>query len=314
MRFPSREVPVGLDEQIVKAKVLVEALPYIRKFHGQTVVIKYGGSLMESGEPDTKFASDIVLLKYIGINPVVVHGGGKAISGWLNRLGMETKFIDGLRYTDADSMEVIEMVLSGKINSEIVNTINRFGGKAVGLSGKDAKLFLGRKITTKDGRDLGQVGEIAETDVSLINVLSERGYIPVISSVGVTPEGETLNMNADYVAAGIAGALKALKLIFMTDVRGIKCAGEFVSQITVRQADELLKHPDIKGGMVPKLEFAIHALRDGVRDVHIIDGGIDHSAILELFTDGGIGTMISNPDSGISNPATTKSAVAEGGK
>ena len=250
---------------------------------------------MEADGPDTKFASDIVLLKFIGINPVVVHGGGKSISRWLTKIGKESNFIDGLRYTDAETMEVTEMVLSGKINSEIVTTINRFGGKAVGLSGKDAKLFTGRKITTKDGRDLGLVGEIAKTNVDLISVLCERDYIPVISSVSVSEEGETLNMNADYVAAGMAAALKAIKLIFMTDVRGVKCDGEFVSQISVERAESLLNHPDIKGGMIPKLEFAIHALRGGVQDVHIVDGGIEHSSILELFTDGGIGTMISNP-------------------
>lgn len=293
-KFPVQGSGIDLEEQVRKAKVLVEALPYIRKFHGKTVVIKYGGSLMESGEPDIKFASDVVLLKFIGINPVVVHGGGKAISGWLSKIGKESKFIDGLRYTDEETMEVTEMVLTGKINSKIVTTINSCGGMAVGLSGKDARLFTARKITTKDGQDLGLVGEIAETDVTVINVLSERGYIPVISSVGVSEEGETLNMNADYVAAGMAGALRALKLIFMTDVRGIKCGGKFVSQINVAQAEELLKHPDIKGGMLPKLEFAIRALRHGVQDVHIVDGGIEHSSLLELFTDGGVGTMIVN--------------------
>ncbi len=279
-------------EEIAKARVLTEALPYIRKFRGQKVVVKYGGSLMFDERLRQVFATDIALLKWVGINPIIVHGGGKEISEWMKKLGKDSVFIDGLRYTDSDTMEVTEMVLSGKINAEVVSVINRGGGKAVGLSGKDADLFTARKIRTKDNKDLGFVGDIETTDTTLLETLSEKGYIPVVSSIASSKEGDTLNLNADYVAAGLAGALKALKLIYLTDVMGVLKGGELLQLLDLHEAETLLTHPDVKGGMVPKLECAIRAIKEGVRDVHIINGSIEHAVLLEVFTDIGIGTML----------------------
>lgn len=279
-------------EEIAKAKILVEALPYIRRFHGATIIVKYGGSLMENDELKKIFAQDIALLKYVGMNPVVVHGGGKEISEWMRKLGKESVFIDGLRYTDADTMEVTEMVLSGKVNSEIVSLINQGGGKAVGLSGKDSNLFLARRIKTKDNKDLGLVGDIEKTDMSLLTMLCNQGFIPVVSSVASSTAGETLNLNADYVAAGLAAALPARKLIYLTDVPGITIEKKLLNVVELGDAEKLLKHPELKGGMVPKLECAIRAVKAGVHDVHIIDGSVEHAVLLEIFTDTGVGTMI----------------------
>ena len=240
------------------------------------------------------FASDILLLKYVGINPVIVHGGGKEISKWMKKMGKESQFIEGLRVTDLETMEITEMVLSGKINSEIVSLLNQAGGKAVGLSGKDAGLFTAQKRRSQSNQDLGLVGDITHSDVSLINILCEKGYIPVISSVGAGPQGESLNINADEVAQEIAKALQALKLILLTDVEGILIENKCQSHLTLEQAKALLSHPDIQGGMVPKLMSCIDSIESGVSDVHIINGNIEHSLLLELFTDIGIGTMISN--------------------
>lgn len=279
-------------ERIEKAKILLEALPYIQKFHHKTIVIKYGGSLMESDEKKLLFAEDIVLLKYIGINPVIVHGGGKEISKWTHKIGKEPRFIDGLRYTDSETMEITEMVLSGKINNEVVSLINQKGGNAVGLSGKSAHLFLSSKVKGKNNEDLGQVGNVDQVDISLLNLLCEEGYIPVISSIGITPTGESLNMNADHVASEIAKALKALKLIYLTDVEGILKQGELISSLDLNEAQALIKLPDIKGGMIPKLECSIDAIEHNVSNVHIINGMIEHSVLLEIFTNVGIGTMI----------------------
>lgn len=277
---------------IDRARILIEALPYIERFAGKTLVIKYGGSLISGEERHTSFAKDIALLKYVGINPVIVHGGGKEISRWMSRLGKESVFIEGLRYTDPETMEITEMILSGKIGKEIATSINRNGGKAVSLSGKDGGLLVAKRIQSKAGADLGLVGDIESVDVHLLEVLTEAGYIPVISSIASTKEGDTLNMNADYVAAGIAGALEAQKLIYMTDVDGIKKDGALVSSLDVPSARELLKHPDIKGGMLPKLECCLKALEAGAKQVHIINGTIQHSVLLEVFTNLGIGTMI----------------------
>jgi acetylglutamate kinase len=281
------------EKQIEKAETLVEALPYIKKFRGETIVIKYGGSIMNDDSLKKKFASDIVLLKYVGINPVVVHGGGKEISRWMEKIGKEPSFVDGQRVTDAETMEITEMVLSGKINNEIVTLINSIGGNAVGLSGKDANLFTAKKITGKDQKDLGFVGEIVKTNEGLLNTLQSANYIPVVSSVGQSLEGETLNMNADNVAAGLAIALHAQKLIYLTDIQGISKEGKFLEHITLFDAEELLNHPDIKGGMKPKLSCSVKALQQSVKDVHIINGLIAHAVLLEVFTDYGIGTMIS---------------------
>lgn len=281
-----------LKDKIAKANVLLESLPYIRKFAGKIVVIKYGGSLMIHDDLKHKFAQDVVLLKYVGINPVIVHGGGKEISKWMNKVGKESVFIDGLRVTDFETMEITEMVLTGKINSEVVSLINSHGGKAVGLSGKDANLFTAERIRTKENIDLGFVGDITDVDTTLLNTLNATGYIPVISSVGQSREGETLNMNADHVAQRIAEALESLKLIYLTDVQGLKIDGELQSDLSWRRAEELLKHPDVSGGMLPKLACSAKAIENGVSQVHMIDGTIEHAVLLELFTDKGIGTMI----------------------
>ncbi len=281
-----------LENEIEKAKTLTEALPYIRKFAGSTVVIKYGGSLMFDDGLKKLFASDVSLLKLIGINPVIVHGGGKEISHWLKKIGKETVFIDGLRYTDEETMELTEMILSGKINSEVVGVINKAGGKAVGLSGKDANLFVAKKIKGKDEQDLGLVGDIHSTDMTLLTNLCNDGYIPVVSSIAPGLEEETLNLNADYVAAGLAGALCAMKLIYLTDVDGVLSGGSLLQMLDMKEAEKLLKNPDIKGGMVPKLECAIRAINDGVNSVHIINGSHEHAVLLEMFTDHGIGTML----------------------
>jgi len=283
-----------IEEKIIKARTLVEALPYIRKFQGKTLIVKYGGSIMVDDHLRALFAQDVILLKYVGLNPIIVHGGGKEISKWMNRLGKEAIFIDGLRYTDEETMEVAEMVLSGKINNDLVSLINQHGGKAVGLSGKDADLVIARKVKSQDAQDLGFVGDIESVDYTLLTTLCDRGYIPVIASVARNQAGDTLNMNADHIAEGIASAMKAEKLIFLTDVQGIMKEGKFLGHITLDEAQQLIKHPDIKGGMIPKLHCAIDALEGGVNRVHIINGTIEHAVLLEVFTDTGIGTMLSS--------------------
>lgn len=282
-----------LKEKIAKAEILVEALPYIRKFRGQTFVIKYGGSVMEDGELKRQVASDLILLSYVGIKPIVVHGGGKEISRWAEKIGKDPVFIDGLRFTDLETMEITEMVLSGKINSEIVSLINQEGGNAVGLSGKDAHLLTAKKIRTKDDKDLGSVGEIVSVNADIIENLKSGGYIPVISSVGVCKDGESLNLNADNAASQIAIALQAQKLIYLTDAPGILINKELVTTLSINETEELKKHPDVKGGMLPKISYSLDALKAGVKDVHIIDGNIAHAILLEVFTDRGIGTHLS---------------------
>ena len=282
-----------MKKHIEKANVLVEALPYIRSFRGSTVVIKYGGSIMFNEELKGVFAKDIVLLKYVGVNPVIVHGGGKEISRWMKKIGKDAVFSDGLRVTDSETMEITEMVLSGKVKSEIVSLINRYGGKAVGMSGKDANLFTARKIKGKDSLDIGYVGEIDSTDTSLIRTLSNEGYIPVVSPIGESIDGETLNLNADNAAAALAAALSALKLVYLTDVDGIQIDNSLVKELSLREAEELLNHSDISGGMLPKLKCSIAAIQDRVGHVQIINGTVEHALLLELFTDIGIGTKIS---------------------
>ena len=286
-----------LARKIERAEILLEALPYLQRFAGQVVVIKYGGSLMIHDELKAQFAQDIVMLKVLGMHPVIVHGGGKEISKWMEKIGKEAVFIDGLRVTDAETMEITEMVLSGKINSDVVALMNRAGGKAVGLSGKDANLFLAKKIQSEAYKDLGFVGDITSVDTRLIQTLNQEGYIPVISSVGRGEDSETLNMNADHVAEAIASALKALKLIYLTDVDGLKIDQHFQTVIGLDEAKKFLAHKDVQGGMKPKLSCAISALESGVDDVHIINGGISHAVLLELFTDQGIGSMISRSES-----------------
>ena len=285
-----------------KAATLIEALPYIRRFYGQTVVVKYGGHAMVNEDLKDDFAQDIVLMKYVGINPVVVHGGGPQIGKMLERIGKEPRFCEGMRVTDADTMDIVEMVLVGKVNKEIVALINQHGGRAVGLSGKDGCLIEASKMHLYrhqgDDRppeiiDIGLVGEVKRVNTELLRALEHTNHIPIVAPVGMGIHGETYNINADLVAGHIAAALKAKKLILMTDVPGIMDAdGELISSITDVQAIELLQNNVLKGGMIPKVQCAIKALRGGVEKVHIVDGRRPHSILLEMFTDTGVGTEI----------------------
>lgn len=281
---------------IEKANILVEALPFIKKFYGKTMVIKYGGSAMIDKELQEKVVQDIVLMKYVGINPVVVHGGGKHISDLMKRLGKEVVFIDGLRVTDKETMNITEMVLTGAVNKEIVSLINLHGGKAVGISGKDGLLIEAKKKQVLDNKDYGYVGEITKINEKIIEVLDKEGFIPVISPIGFSDSGETLNINADIVAGEIAGSLKANKLVLLTDVRGIcwnKDDGStLISSLSISEVPELIQKGVITEGMLPKLDSCKKAFGMGVDKIHIIDGRISHSLLLEIFTEGGIGTQI----------------------
>lgn len=293
-----------MEELISKAGVLVEALPYIRKFAGKTFVIKYGGKAMVNDELKESVAKDIVLLKFIGINPIVVHGGGNEITVLMDKLGKKADFVGGLRVTDKETMEMVEMVLVGKVNKQIVNLINQHGGRAVGLSGKDSSILMAQKrppvnimVEGKEQYvDLGYVGDITQVNPDVINSLSENSYIPVISSIAVSPEGEGLNINADHVAGELAAALKAEKLIVLTDVEGIYASerdeNSLISSLSRQNAREMISAGDISTGMIPKVEACITALDNDVRRTHIIDGRITHSMLLEIFTDRGIGTMV----------------------
>jgi acetylglutamate kinase len=287
--------------RIQKAHTLIEALPYIREFYGKTIVVKYGGSI--GGTELENFAHDIVLMRYVGIRPVVVHGGGPQIGSLLSRLGIESRFVAGHRVTDPETMEVAQMVLVGKVNKDIVSALNTHGGVAVGLSGQDGKTIRARKINmervavgSKDvpnDVDLGMVGEVVGINTSLIQSLEEKGFIPVIAPIGFDEEGRAYNINADHVAGKIAGALLAEKLILLTDVPGIMDENnKLVSSISESSAMELIEKKVISKGMIPKVLCAIDALREGVRKVHIIDGRIERALILEIFTDAGIGTEI----------------------
>tara|TARA_Y100001935_G_scaffold182103_1_gene150854 strand:+ start:11502 stop:12356 length:855 start_codon:yes stop_codon:yes gene_type:complete len=276
-----------------KAITLVEALPYIKQFSGKIMVIKYGGSLMVNEALRETFAKDVVLLRYVGIKPVIVHGGGKEITKWMSKLGKEAVFIDGQRFTDKETMELTEMVLSGKVNNEIVSLLNQHGGKAVTLSGKSANIFNAKRIRSKKDQDLGLVGTIESVDTRLIHTLCDDGYIPVISSVGSDQKGETLNLNADNVASAVARYLECKKLIYLTDVDGLMVEKKLVSQVSEQEAEDLLLHPDVQGGMLPKLECSLAAVKGGVESVHIINGSTEHAVLLEMFTDRGIGTMVS---------------------
>lgn len=289
-----------MDTLIQKADTLLEALPYIQRFSGKTLVIKYGGHAMEDEELKQRFAQDIVLLKFVGMNPVVVHGGGPQIGEMLNKLGISSRFIRGMRVTDGPTMDVVEMVL-GKINQEVVALINRQGGKAVGLSGKDGEMVVARKmlVTIADGKqpptthDVGLVGEIVRVNPRVINALTEANFIPVIAPVGVGEQGETYNINADLVAGKVAEALQAEKLILLTDVEGIKDKDNaLIPTLNSEQAEELIRNGTIGEGMIPKVECCIAALRGGVKKTHIIDGRVRHATLLEIFTKEGIGTEV----------------------
>ncbi|MBP8646128.1 MAG: acetylglutamate kinase [Syntrophobacteraceae bacterium] len=288
---------------VEKARILIEALPYIRRFHQKTIVIKFGGHAMVAEELKESFARDIVLMKYIGMHPVVVHGGGPQIGRMLNRVGKKSDFLAGMRVTDEDTMDIVEMVLVGKINKEIVSMIHRHGGRAVGLSGKDGRLIEARKLHVfryqgddqpPEVLDIGLVGEVSRVNTEILRLFGRSHIIPVIAPVGVGENGETYNINADLVAGSVAGALQAKKLILMTDVPGVLNAqGELISSMTVGEAADLLQDETLRGGMIPKVQCAIDAVQSGAEKVHIIDGRVPHAILLEIFTDAGIGTEIS---------------------
>jgi len=287
---------------INKAKILIEALPYIRRFYDKTIVIKYGGNAMIDEGLKESFALDVVLMRYIGLNPVIVHGGGPQIGKVLAQMGKKTEFVEGMRVTDGETMDVVEMVLVGKVNKEIVGLINRHGGRAVGLSGKDGQLILAKKMNVykrkEDGSppepiDIGMVGEVVSVNPSVILAMEERHFIPVIAPVGVGEGGESYNINADLVAGEIASALKAEKLILLTDVPGILDErDQLIRTLDVGRARELLEKGGITGGMIPKVRCCLDALQGGVTKTHIIDGRVEHTLLLEIFTDQGIGTEI----------------------
>ncbi len=284
------------------ARVLTEALPYIRRFKGKTIVIKYGGNAMVDAQLKSGFARDVVLMKLVGINPVVVHGGGPQIGQLLSRIGKQSEFVQGMRVTDAETMDVVEMVLGGLVNKEIVNLINRHGGAAVGLTGKDGDLIRARKLTMMRNApelnepeiiDLGHVGEVASIDPGVVDMLVHSNFIPVIAPIGVGEDGRSYNINADLVAGKIAEVLKAEKLMLLTNINGVlDKTGQVLSGLTVRQVEELIADGIIYGGMLPKIRCALEAVQGGVRAAHIVDGRVEHAVLLELFTDEGVGTLI----------------------
>ena len=281
-----------MKKHIDKIKTLFEALPYIKKFYGKTVVIKYGGSAMKVEELKRSFARDIVLMKYVGMNPVIVHGGGPQIGALLKRLGKESRFIKGIRVTDSETMEAVEMVLGGKVNKEIVGLINHFGGRAVGLGGKDGALIKAKSIKVR-GADLGHAGEVDEINPDIIESLDRDNFIPVIAPIGYDDKGGTYNINADLAAGRIASALRAEKLILLTDVSGVLGKKkELLSILSLSEARGLITRKVAKEGMVPKLRCCIEAVAGGVNSSHIIDGRVEHAVLLEVFTDAGIGTVI----------------------
>lgn len=287
-----------MEQWIQKASVLIEALPYIRKFAGKTVVVKYGGSAMTDPQIRMTTAQDVVLMKYVGINPVVVHGGGPAINGMLKRLNVETQFHQGRRVTDDATIEVVEMMLAGAVNKDIVSLLNQAGGTAVGLSGKDANLLHARKITFEDGTDIGHVGEIVDVHFNIINVLCGAGMIPVIAPVATDPYGGTWNVNADTAAGEVAAALQAEKLVFLTDTPGLLRDKDdprtLIHQLRYAEVAQLTRDGVIAGGMIPKVQACIKALDFGVPRTHIIDGRVPHAMLIELFTDKGLGTLVSH--------------------
>lgn len=282
-----------MEQLIAKARTLSEALPYLRRFAGRTFVVKYGGSAMGDAATRESIMQDLVLLKYVGINPIVVHGGGPEITALLKRLGKETTFVNGQRVTDPETMEVVQMVLIGKVNKELVSLIGRHGGKAIGVSGLDARLI---RVKPARGGVLGRVGEVERIDPEPLQTLSREGYLPVIATVGVGPDGEAYNINADLVAGELAVALGADKLIMLTDVEGLRAdpadPASLLSTVTVAEARRLMGSGVIAGGMIPKVEACIRAALGGVARTHIVDGRVAHSLLLEIFTDRGIGTMV----------------------
>ena len=288
------------------AKVLIEALPYIQRFSGKTVVIKYGGNAMDSEELQNSFARDVVLMKAVGLKPIVVHGGGPQIGELLKRLGKESTFVQGMRVTDSETMDVVQMVLGGLVNKQIVNLIHRNGGRAIGLTGKDGQLIRARKLLLKPTEadapeyhtseiiDIGHVGEVQGIDIGVLEMLAGTDFIPVIAPIGVDDAGQSYNINADLVAGKLAEVLRAEKLILLTNVSGLKDkAGKILTGLSAERVQELIDDGTIYGGMLPKIQCALDAVQNGVRTSHIIDGRVAHAVLLEILTDQGIGTLIS---------------------
>ena len=286
------------------ANVLTEALPYIQRFTGKTIVVKFGGNAMIDESLQNSFARDIVLMKLVGMNPVVVHGGGPQIGDLLSKLDISSEFIEGMRVTDRQTMDVVEMVLGGSVNKQIVNLINRNGGQAIGVTGKDGRLINARKLhVTRNSPgmdspeiiDIGHVGEVASINTSVIDMLTNSDFIPVIAPIGVGQDGASYNINADLVAGKIAEVLKAEKLLLLTNVAGLQSKdGEILTGLTTREVDSLIEDGTIYGGMLPKIGCALDAVKGGVNSAHIIDGRVDHAVLLEIFTDAGVGTLITN--------------------
>jgi len=282
-----------------KAQVLAEALPYIKRFHGKTIVIKYGGNAMTDARLKEGFAHDVVLLKLVGMNPVVVHGGGPQIDELLTRMGKKGEFVQGMRVTDAETMDVVEMVLGGQVNKEVVTLINQAGGKAVGLTGQDGAFIRARKMLLTDrdnggGKiDIGQVGEVEAIDPKVISALEEGGFIPVVAPIGVGKDGQSYNINADLVAGKLAEVLRAEKLVVLTNTPGVlDKKGKLLTGLTPKKIDALVADGTLSGGMLPKIGAALDAARSGVKSVHIIDGRVEHALLLEILTDEGVGTLI----------------------
>ena len=297
-------MPLTRDRAINATQVLSEALPYLRRFVGKTIVVKYGGNAMIDEELKNSFARDMVMLKLVGINPIVVHGGGPQIGELLEKLNIESRFINGMRVTTSETMDVVEMVLGGLVNKDIVNLINQNGGKAIGLTGKDGQLLHARKlhVTKKSPElekpeiiDIGHVGEVSRINTQVLDMLTNSDFIPVIAPIGVGDDGASYNINADLVAGKVAEVLQAEKLILLTNIPGLMDKeGEVLTGLTTKQVDELIADGTIYGGMLPKIQCALDAVHSGVVSAHIIDGRVGHSTLLELFTDEGVGTLITN--------------------
>ncbi len=292
------------DSAMNTAKVLTEALPYIQRFTGKTIVIKYGGNAMTEDHLKSSFARDIVLMKTVGMNPIVVHGGGPQIGDLLKRIGKESEFVQGMRVTDKETMDVVEMVLGGLVNKEIVNLINQHGGKAVGLTGKDGGMIHAKKLTfTKDAPemsapeiiDIGHVGEVDGIDTEVLDMMVHGNFIPVVAPIGVGDDGQSYNINADLVAGKLAETLQAEKLILLTNIAGLlDKEGKLLTGLTSQRVDELIEDGTIYGGMLPKIGCALEAVKNGVHTAHIIDGRVEHAVLLEIFTNEGVGTLIKN--------------------
>ncbi len=300
-------MPLSRNEAVNTTKVLSEALPYLQKFSGKTIVVKYGGNAMTDETLKNSFARDMVMLKLIGINPIVVHGGGPQIGDLLDKLNIESEFVNGMRVTTTEAMDVVEMVLGGLVNKDIVNLINQNGGKAIGLTGKDGQLLHAKKLhVTKNSPemqqpeiiDIGHVGEVTRVNTQVLDMLSQSDFIPVIAPIGVDAEGASYNINADLVAGKVAEVLRAEKLILLTNIAGLQDKnGEVLTGLSTQQVDDLIADGTIYGGMLPKIQCALDAVHAGVTSAHIIDGRVPNSTLLELFTDEGVGTLITNRNS-----------------